>query len=345
MRKLALTLLLSVALVGVAAAGDEAPTKELKRGFQDGKFVDEYFGITYAVDGLAKGFGFGQGGDRVLFSGKLPGNADVEVLCNESPDELTSAQWRDRAREQMENDGKTRTEMATGDDPAPSITFVQESFAGFARPHGYAFYARGRQCFVVHVQVREKSDASPLIVGQALGGLTVAPSAEPMLAVHVFARRMNLPLDDPKVLLQAGQAYLQKDHQILPLAMRALSEAQAREDELDDAQRYLLHQQLGFAHLEAKALDEAVADWTEAVALAAKLENAAAEGNAQYNLACALSQLGRVDEAFGALEAAFEKGSAEAIAGLKQHAQEDPDLEALRTDARWAEVTGAAESE
>ena len=128
MTKLALTLLLSLALVGVAVAEEESPTKELKRGFSEGKFVDEYFGITYAVEGLKEGIGFGSGGNRTLFSGKLPGSAQVEIVCNETDEELTSLQWRDKVKAQMEKDGKTRTDMATGDDPTPWIAFVQESF-------------------------------------------------------------------------------------------------------------------------------------------------------------------------------------------------------------------------
>ena len=343
MRKLALSILLSVALLGVAFAEEEAPTKELKRGFEDGTFVDDYFGITYVVDGLKKGFGFGAGGDRVLFAGKLPGNADVEVLCNEAAEEMTSAQWRDKAKAQMAKDGKTRSEMATGDDPAPWITFVQESFAGFERPHGYAFFARGRQCFVVHVQVREKDDASAGIVQKALAGLTVAPSSDSMLVVHIASKRMQRPLDDPRVMVQAANAYMQEPNPIVPLAMKALKAAQAREDELEDGDRYMLYRTLGFAQLKAKAYEPAVGTWTKVAEIAAKADNPSAESNAHYNLACALSLLERLDEGFEALKAALEKAPEAQGAELKKHAQEDPDLANLRADPRWAEVAGGDE--
>ena len=149
MRNVALVLLLVLLPLGSALAED-APAKELKRGFDKGVFVDEYFGIRYAVDGLEEGFGFGAGGDRVLFIGKLPGNADVEVVCREQAEEMTSVQCRDRVVALMEKDDKTRTEMATGDEPAPWITFVQESFAGFERRRGRVLFSSARRQRVLY---------------------------------------------------------------------------------------------------------------------------------------------------------------------------------------------------
>ena len=51
----------------------------------------------------------------------------------------------------------------------------------------------------MHVQVREKDDASAGIVEKALAGLTVAPTSDSMLVVHIASKRMQRPLDDPKV--------------------------------------------------------------------------------------------------------------------------------------------------
>jgi predicted Zn-dependent protease len=55
-------------------------------------------------------------------------------------------------------------------------------------------------------------------------------------------------------------------------------------------------------------------------------------GNAfvRYNLACSLSNLGRVDEAFLELEAAMELGYDDL-----RHMAEDPDLAKVRADPRW----------
>jgi tetratricopeptide (TPR) repeat protein len=53
-----------------------------------------------------------------------------------------------------------------------------------------------------------------------------------------------------------------------------------------------------------------------------------------YNLACAEAQLGRVDAAFRHLGEAF--GLRPAFA---EHAGDDPDLEPLRADPRFGELT------
>lgn len=49
-----------------------------------------------------------------------------------------------------------------------------------------------------------------------------------------------------------------------------------------------------------------------------------------YNLACSLSLVGRIDEAFNALEQAVRRGYEDA-----QHLLEDPDLARLREDERF----------
>ena len=56
-----------------------------------------------------------------------------------------------------------------------------------------------------------------------------------------------------------------------------------------------------------------------------------------YNLACAEAQLGESDEAFGHLRTAIEQRPS-----FAQNAREDPDLEPLRDDPRFAELTATA---
>jgi Flp pilus assembly protein TadD len=58
---------------------------------------------------------------------------------------------------------------------------------------------------------------------------------------------------------------------------------------------------------------------------------------AHYNLACSLSNLGRVDDAFRSLGLAFDLGYRDF-----RFLREDPDLEAVRQDARFAEFLARA---
>jgi len=341
MWKITLSLLLAVGLLGTAVAEDETPAKELKRGFADGKFVDEYFGIRYAAEGLKEGYGFGTGGNRTLWSGKLPGNVDVEILCQESAQSRSGAEWRAKVKEVFAKDGQTRTEVQEGDDPVPWISFVQESLAGFERHHGYAFYARGNQCFVVHVQVREKSETSGEAIRKAMGGLVVDPKSDSMLYVHLIAKGMQRPVTDPVVNLRAGGAYLQENNEIPAFAIRALELAQAHAADFSDDETWTLYQTLGLAQLKAGQQEASIDTWKKVIDLSAKTGDPKASlCNAQYNLACAYSLLGRLDEAFAALRASFEAGGEAQVAELKQHAKEDPDLEKMRQDPRWVDLVG-----
>jgi tetratricopeptide (TPR) repeat protein len=58
-----------------------------------------------------------------------------------------------------------------------------------------------------------------------------------------------------------------------------------------------------------------------------------------YNIACAESMLGEVDEALGHLKEAIE-----ARPSFAENAREDPDFEPIRSDPRFGELVGAATS-
>lgn len=349
MRKTAIILLVVVGLVGSALA-DEAAPKDLKRGFEEGKFVDEYFGIVYEADDLKEGFGFGLGGPNVLWSGKSADGVDIELICQEVPREMSGAQWLELAKRNWARDGKTRTEMEEGKEPQPWVLFTQESMAGFERQHGHAFYPRGLQCFMVHAQVREKSETSGEAIRKALSGLTVAPKSDSFLLAHLIAKQSQLDPTDPKVLVacalgipQRVQGYLTlpEGQENPELALRALMLAKeaAGEDTFDAAGQWQIASGIGLAQLKLGKLEEAVPTWKKAIELAAATEDAAGLAmNAWYNLACAYSLLGRFDEAFDALKKSFDVGGDEQVRQLKAHGIEDPDLENMRKDERWKEL-------
>ncbi len=67
---------------------------------------------------------------------------------------------------------------------------------------------------------------------------------------------------------------------------------------------------------------------------ASKLVGEPQKSTALYNAACACSLLGRPDEAFGHLTAAFEAGF-----NQRQYLETDTDLDGIRSDPRFAELT------
>ena len=243
---LALVLLVPLAS---ALAEDEAPA--LKRGFADGKYVDEYFAVTYEAPELREGFAIGVGGPTVLWAGKCAGDVDVEIMVQEGPKEATAAEVRQMALDAWSKDGKERKEMEQGDGPPPHVLFVQESIAGFQRHHAWGFFARGYQCFIVHAQVREKSETSADALKKALQGLKVGEAPDSLVLAHVVAKQAGRPPNDPIVLAGAGQYYLSEQMKNPTLALKAfrLAQAAAKEGTFDADQTWQVVSGIGLAQL------------------------------------------------------------------------------------------------
>jgi tetratricopeptide (TPR) repeat protein len=315
-----------------------------QRGFAEGKFLDDYFGIAYEAPELTEGFSMG--GPNVLFSGKAAGDVTVEIEAHESPADRTAAEWRAALEKSWEGDGKTRADLQRGEEPVPWITFVQESLAGFQRHHGFAFYVRGTQGFVVHAQVREKSDASGAAIQAALKGLSVKADAAPsFLLAHVVAKQQNGDPRSGMSLLLAGRQYVRSDAHAIGLRALEAALKNAPEGGFEADAAWELYFHLGLAQLTLKQREEAVPTWLKAIELAPKTQSPQDnESLCHYNLACAYALLGKLDEAFASLKRSAATGSAEHVANLKSHGQTDPDLESLRADPRWAAAFDKAEA-
>ncbi len=317
------------------SSADDAPKE---RTFKDGELVDPYWGLTYAAPGLEEAK-FGAGSASV-FTGRA-GNVDVEILVQESDKEIPAAEWMAAAKKAWAEKRK----MQDVEEKDTTILFMEESLAGFKRHHGYAFHARGPQAFVVHASVQEKSETSGDAIRAALSGLTLDPEARPALLVYVIAKQRAFPLDDPRVLLAAGQVYLSGNEQLrvpknLMLAERLLERAltEAKPDTYGPEQRWAIHEQLGLATLEARKLDSAIEWLLKAEQLAEKVTEGASgarNGQSSYNLACGYALSGRPDEAFAALDRCLAKGFLKEPQNVEHMKTNDPDLESLRKDPRW----------
>ncbi len=103
---------------------------------------------------------------------------------------------------------------------------------------------------------------------------------------------------------------------------------------LTQAQQYAsLQQQLAQA-LKAKDYEKAADICRRQAALGVP-----DRGNAQYNLACALAQLGKKDDALAALDKAVEQGFLDS-----DHMKQDADLESLRSDGRFDKIALKADT-
>lgn len=344
-----LAVVLCVVALLTTAVAEEEGLPELRRSFADGAFVDEYFGVAYTAKDLREGYGFGGGKAHVLFSGKAAGGVSVRVLVAEHAEVASAAAWRDRFVAAFDEDEKTQTQVETGDVPHPWVRYVEESVASFLRHHARAFFVRGHQVFLVHARVNEKTEDSAAALDAVLFGLTVEADAEAFVQADIVAQKGGTDPREPLPLLEAGVQYMRLDPPLADFAVRVLERglATAPEGLLSPQGAWLVTTSLGHAQLHLQRNEDAVATWKRAIDLAGALGEDAPDSqmNAHYNLACTYARLGRPDEAFAALQASYAIGPAEAVAGLREHAETDPDLEALRKDPRWTEVSAGSAPE
>jgi predicted esterase len=118
----------------------------------------------------------------------------------------------------------------------------------------------------------------------------------------------------------------------LVLVLLVGATARAEEEE-DPRARFMTLAREVQAHFAAKEYEKAEEGCREMIAIAPD------QPTPHYNLACALSRLGRTTEALEALERAVERGFTDA-----DHMRGDPDLKVLHQAAGFAGIVEAAES-
>jgi tetratricopeptide (TPR) repeat protein len=234
-----------------------------------------------------------------------------------------------------------------GDDPAPWITYEEPSASGSMRRHGYAWTVRGCRAFVVHAHVAADAEGGAAGVKAALAGLKVGEETGAAVFVEVASRESQMPYDDPGVLDAAAQRYLDDKASLgarpaiaESLLLRAVENLPGSPLERKPPAVLQLHMNLAVAQMKMKRYDQSIATLTKCLDLAAKSERRGPDGAmVQYNLACALSLAGKLDEAFAALEQAFP--AAEWAPVTLDHAKSDEDLVNCRTDPRWQKFLAA----
>lgn len=351
MRRLAAHLALAAlafALAPAPAAAEDAPPPARRKIIEPrkqvdatGKLVDPYWGLTYTLPGLAeKKTGLATG----KFLDASAGRVQVDIGIFEYADELTAKERRDADLKKWEDKKREMREPSQGDDPAPWIVFQETSPTGSLRRHGYAWYARGCRLFLVHAHVSAETEGGAEAVKAALGGLSVGPETGAAVLAFAASRERQMPPDDPGVLLQAAQQYLNehpdKASARPKIALGLLTQAVENLDGSPLARNpgavTDLYTQLAIAQMKLEKYDDAVATFGKAMEFAEKTERRGPnQAMVQYNLACALSLAGRIEEAFAALDKAFP--DAQWAPTTMKHAHEDEDLKNLRASPRWKE--------
>ena len=347
--KYAITLsCLVAALCATAApAQDTAPAPAPKRAkpleprkFEKGHLSDPYWGVTYDLPELEEKKGERQSG-RLLDG--TAGRVQVDIGIWEFADELSAKDRRDAEKKKWDEKKREMKDAAQGDDPAPWITFEETSPSGSLRRHGYSWTVRGCRAFVVHAHVAADAEGGADGVKAALFGLKVGPETGAAVFVQIVSKQNEMPYDDPGVLDAAARHYLdfEKRDVLGPrpaiaegLLLRAIENLPGSPLERKPAGVLQVHNDLAIAQMNLKKYDASIATLTKCLDLAAKTDRPGPEGaSVQYNLACAYSLSGKLDDAFAALEKAFP--AAEWAPTPVDHAKKDTDLENCRKDPRW----------
>lgn len=346
MRFLLVPLVLAASAASLALADDPAPpappparAKPVEpRKFEPGKLSDPYWGLTYALAGLEEKKTERPAGK--LFDGRA-GKVQIEVNIWEYADELSAKDRRNEQQAMWERKGRARNDAATGDDPAPWITFQEEGASGGMRRHGYAWYVRGCRAFVVHTHCAAENEGAAEGVKAALFALTVGPETGAAVFVPVVSREMNgIPYDDPGVLHSAGEKYLQDVPPRLSIAegllRRSVAALPGSRLERSPTAMMVVNRSLGNCLLQEKKFEEGLGFLQKALEFAAKTDSFGPDQAAvHYDIACAYSQLGKLDEAFATLTKAFANPNFPPPVP-DDHLKKDPDLENCRKDPRWA---------
>ncbi len=349
----AVSLVAAVPLAAVVASADDSapppPPRPVARKpveppkFENGKLTDSYWGVTYALAGLEQKKGDPQFGK--LFDGRV-GRVQIEVGVFEFADQLSAKERRDADKKKWDGKHRPMDEYAQGDDPAPWATFVGEAPSGDKRRDGYAWYARGPRAFVVHASAALDAQGGADVVKAALSGLTVGPETGAAVLVQVAARTRGLPWDDPGAMDEGAQQYMQDETAtgVAPrpaiaedLAKRAIASLAGSRLESKPAAALQLHVTLSHAQMKLSKYDDALATLTKCVELAGKTDTAGPSGaTVQYDLACCYSLMGRLDDAFAALDKAWARAADWGPPVKDEDLKADKDLENCRKDPRWA---------
>lgn len=350
--RFAAALVVLAALAPSASADDAAPPappavprprKPIEpRRFEAGKLTDPYWGAVFQVAGLEEKAGKPPIGK--LFEGKI-GRVQVEVAIFEYADQLAAKDRRDAETKKWEEKKRPLKDLAQGDDPAPWVTFEEQSPSGSMRRHGYAWYVRGCRAFVVHAHAATDAEGGAETVKSAFAGLTLGPETGAALAVQSVSREREMPYDDAGVLAAAAEQYLRPDYLSGPrpaiaeeLLNRAVANLPGSPLERNPLGVMKVYENLVVAENQLKKYDLAIAAGLQCVQMAAKTDTPGPDtANANYNLACAYSLAGKLDDAFATLAKAFERFPPVPA----DHLAKDPDLDNCRKDPRWAKFMEA----
>ena len=223
------------------------------------------------------------------------------------------------------------------DDDAAIVLLTERGIDNELQRHAYRFVVRGDQTFVAHARTAvDDGESVDDVLRAAVVSLQVDPSGAgclESLAVKEEVSELGDELPASWVAALTAERYYDRRPPLPQLVSRHVELALSDAD-LEPDQRLDLHLMAGLAHLTRHRLGDAQ-DWLGRALLVADETDDAADsrGLVLYNIACAHAVAGEPEAAFETLGRIVDEGTWQNHA---EWAQEDPDFESIRDDARWA---------
>ena len=332
-----LGLVLAAAACSHAASGPQAlPQKPRTEGLE---VQDAVHGVRYRLPPGADVWQVSREGNAHSLSG-----VEAEVSSFPLARAATAAQCRDHARTRLTSTSRSDEgasadlprDQSTADAPAASWIFTTGPSSAPLR-NRWAFFARGADCLVLHVQSSPADAFADQSFAEAAKSFEVLPlPPQRQREVDLLAGMGFLERRDPASALERFEALTQREPDLAkahfgalmagfeigpPAYARALPHgkiALKSERELTPEQRQLALRAVGVMQLAQNQVKEAAETLAELVVRQPEL----AEG--QYNLACALARLGDSAGAMDHLRTALRLDGE-----LASHARDDDDLKSL----------------
>jgi tetratricopeptide (TPR) repeat protein len=282
------------------------------------RFEDPFWNLVFAPPGLRKLIS--PADPFSLFKGRAAGDLYVELRVHEGEKDVAAI--RKAIAEKAKGEGVTQ-----GEEPRPWLFYTVTRYKAFVEVHGHAFYARGPHWFEVHAWVTDRTPSAEKSIRAALDALKLGDDPGCGIKARQVAARYGREPLDPEVLLEAGRQYLGEGQPAMAVALLKRARAVAKPDALKKEDQAELLLCGGTAMLEAGAPADAV-PWLRDAEKALEGEKA---HDAAYQLARAASAAGMLDDAFAALDRAFEVE----LVVSKARLSKEKELENLRKDPRW----------
>jgi hypothetical protein len=338
MRKFVFALMCCCSFAAAQDAEGEKPQAEPAKErlpvttVRNGKLTNTAWNLVYEARGLERGIATQD--PSLLFVGRAAGGVQIEIRVLEGMKKQDGNAWRAGVVKAWKAAKSKRENVVESTEGTPTVMYTETKLDVFTEEHGFAFYARGYQCFLVHCYVADKTDKSTEKIKGYLGGLKLGEDPGAAFFVLILSERMGKPMDDPMVLLEAGRAYGAGERPNHPMAIKVLSRARKamKEGTYNELQTFQLYSAGAMSHLVEPVRDLKTAiEWFSMAEEAAKkitdetmrIDSGA---NSAYNLACAYSLNGDVEKGFEAMHRAF----ANKLAVDKGHLDTDTDLNNLK---------------